>query len=97
MPAFAAAIAVALALVSKFIIAKILLAFGLQLGLVVGLDQLMDWALQQAYTHLNLLDPQIYTILKLTRIPDALSIISAAALVKYSFVYGAGKLIWLTR
>lgn len=97
MPAFAAAIAVAIALLSKFIVAKILLALGLQFALVVGLDQLMDWALDQAIQNLNLLDPQVYSIIKITRIPDAISVISAAALVKHSFVYGAGKLLMVSR
>ena len=89
MPAIAAAVITALGLVMRFMVAKILF--------VVGLDQLMDFALEQAFGALNALDGTVYAIVRLTRIPDAISVIGAAALVKHSLVYGAGKLMWVAR
>lgn len=97
MPVIAAAIITALGWAMKFLIAKAMLALGLQFAFVVGLDALMDYALDQAFNNLLELEPQIYNIVRLARIPDAISIIGAAALVKHSLVYGAGKLMLIGR
>lgn len=97
MPGLAAAIITALGWAMKFLVAKALLALGLQLAFVVGMDQLLDFVIEQAFQNLNALDGQVYAIVKLARIPDAIAVLSAAALVKHSLIYGAGKLIFVSR
>lgn len=84
MNPLAAAIVVALSWGMKFLVARVLLALGLQLAFVVGLDTLMDYALDQVFGNLQLLDPTIYAVVRLARIPDALAVIGAALLVKQS-------------
>lgn len=97
MPGLAAAIITALGWAMKFLVAKVLLALGLQIAFVVGMDQLLDFVIDQAFQNLNALDSQVYAIVKLARIPDAIAVLSAAALVKQSLVYGAGKLMFVAR
>jgi len=97
MPGLAAAIITALGWAMKFLVAKALLALGLQIAFVVGMDQLLDFVIEQAFTNLSLLDGQVYAIVRLARIPDAIAVLSAAALVKHSLVYGAGKLMFVAR
>lgn len=81
----------------KFLIAKALLALGLQLAFVVGMDVLLGYVIDQAFAQLNALDGTVYAIVRLARIPDAIAVLSAAALVKQSLVYGAGKLMLVAR
>lgn len=81
----------------KFLIAKALLALGLQLAFVVGMDALLGYVTDQAFAQLNALDGTVYSIVRLARIPDAIAVLSAAALVKQSLVYGAGKLMLVSR
>lgn len=97
MPALAAAIITALGWAMKFLIAKALLALGLQLAFVVGMDVLLGYVIDQAFAQLNALDGTVYAIVRLARIPDAIAVLSAAALVKQSLVYGAGKLMLTAR
>lgn len=97
MPALAAAIITALGWAMKFLIAKALLALGLQLAFVVGMDALLGYVIDQAFAQLNALDGTVYAIVRLARIPDAIAVLSAAALVKQSLVYGAGKLMLVSR
>lgn len=97
MPALAAAIITALGWAMKFLIAKALLALGLQLAFVVGMDVLLGYVIDQAFAQLNALDGTVYAIVRLARIPDAIAVLSAAALVKHSLVYGAGKLMLTAR
>lgn len=97
MPGLAAAIITALGWAMKFLVAKALLALGLQIAFVVGMDQLLDFVIDQAFQNLNALDGQVYAIVKLARIPDAIAVLSAAALVKHSLIYGAGKLMFVAR
>lgn len=97
MPGLAAAIITALGWAMKFLVAKALLALGLQLAFVVGMDQLLDFVIDQAFQNLNALDGRVYAIVKLARIPDAIAVLSAAALVKHSLIYGAGKLMFVAR
>lgn len=97
MPALAAAIVTAFSLAMKFLIARALIVLGLQIAVVVGLDTLMDYAIQQAFANISNLDPVIYSIIARARIPDAIAVISAAAIVKHSLTYGAGKLIFVGR
>ena len=97
MPAIIAALITALGWAMKFFIAKALLALGLQIALVVGMEALLEFAVDQAFAQLSALDTTVYTIVRLARIPDAIAVLSAAALVKQSFVYGAGKLMFVAR
>jgi hypothetical protein len=97
MPYFAAAIVTALGWAMKFLIARALLALGLQLAVVVGLDALMDYAISQALNNISALDPVVYSVVIRARIPDAIAVISAAALVKHSLTYGAAKLMLVGR
>lgn len=97
MPALAAAIITALGWAMKFLIAKALLALGLQLAFVVGMEVLLGYVIDQAFAQLNALDGTVYAIVRLARIPDAIAVLSAAALVKQSLVYGAGKLMLVGR
>lgn len=97
MPAIIAAVVTALGWAMKFFIAKALLALGLQLALVVGMDALLGYVIDQAFAQLNALDGTVYAIVRLARIPDAIAVLSAAALVKQSLVYGAGKLMFVAR
>jgi len=97
MPGLAAAIITALGWAMKFLVAKVLLALGLQIAFVVGMDQLLGFVIDQAFANLSALDGQVYAIVMLARIPDAIAVLSAAALVKQSLVYGAGKLMLVAR
>lgn len=97
MPAIIAALITALGWAMKFFIAKALLALGLQLAFVVGMDSLLDFVIDQAFAQLSALDSTVYAIVRLARIPDAIAVLSAAALVKHSLVYGAGKLMFVAR
>lgn len=97
MPAIIAAVITAFGWAMKFFIAKALLALGLQMAFVVGMDSLLDFVIDQAVTHLAALDSTVYAIVRLARIPDAIAVLSAAALVKHSLVYGAGKLMFVAR
>lgn len=97
MPALAAAIITALSWVMKFMLAKAMLAFGLQLAVVAGYDVLLSWVFDQVMNNILALDPTIYAIVVKTRIPDAIAIIGAAMTVKASFLYGAGKLALVAR
>lgn len=97
MPAIIAALITALGWAMKFFIAKALLALGLQIAFVVGMDTLLDFVIDQAFAHLSALDTTVYAIVRLARIPDAIAVLSAAALVKHSLVYGAGKLMFVAR
>ena len=97
MAPLAAAIITALGWAMNFLIAKILLALGLQLAFIAGMDLLLDFVIDQAFNWLGATDGTIYVILQRCRVPDALAIISAATLVKHSLVYGAGKLMFVAR
>ena len=97
MPAIIAAVITALGWAMKFFIAKALLALGLQLAFVVGMDALLEFVSKQALSHLAALDSTVYAIVRLARIPDAIAVLSAAVMVKHSLVYGAGKLMFVAR
>lgn len=97
MPAIIAAVITALGWAMKFLVAKVLLALGLQIAFLVGIDSLLTFILDQAMNNLNVLDPTVYAVVRLARIPDAIAIIGAAAMVKHSLVYGGGKLLFLGR
>lgn len=97
MPAIIAALITALGWAMKFFVAKVLLALGLQIAFVVGMEVLLDFAIEQAFAQLSALDSTVYTIVRLARIPDAIAVLSAAAMVKHSFLYGAGKLMFVAR
>lgn len=97
MAPLAAAIITALGWAMNFLVAKVLLALGLQLAFVVGMDGLLDFVIGQAFSMLGMLDGTVYAIVQRCRIPDAIAIISAATLVKHSLVYGAGKLMFVAR
>jgi hypothetical protein len=97
MPALAAALVVALGWAMKFLVAKVLLALGLQLALVVGLDLTMDYILDNIFANINALDSTVYNVLRICRVPDAVSIIGAATLTRYSLTYGLGKLMFVAR
>lgn len=95
MNPLAAAIVVALGWAMKFLVARILLALGIQIAVVVGLDSLISSVTDSIFASLNMLDGQIYNVLRTSRIPDAVSIISAAYLTKWSMSYG--KFLFVTR
>lgn len=97
MAPLAAAIITALGWAMNFLVAKVLLALGLQLAFVAGMDLLLDFVIGQAFSMLGMLDGTVYAIVQRCRIPDAIAIISAATLVKHSLVYGAGKLMFVAR
>lgn len=97
MAPLAAAIITALGWAMNFLVAKILLALGLQLAFVAGMDLLLDFVIGQAFSMLGTLDGTVYAVVQRARIPDAIAIISAATLVKHSLVYGAGKLMFVAR
>jgi len=97
MPALAAAIITALGYAMKFLLAKALLALGLQMAYFVGLEVLLDFVMDQALNNLAGLDPTVYAIVKLARIPDAIAVIGAAGAVKHSLVWGAGQLALVSR
>lgn len=97
MPAIIAAVITALGWAMKFLLARALLALGIQFATFVGVDALIDYALDNALTNLGALEPDVYTIIKLTRIPDAIAVISAAMATRWSLVYGAGKLLMVSR
>lgn len=97
MAPLAAAIITALGWAMKFLVAKVLLALGLQIAFVAGMDLLLDFVIGQAFSMLGMLDGTVYAIVQRCRIPDAIAIISAATLVKHSLVYGAGKLMFVAR
>lgn len=97
MAPLAAAIITALGWAMNFLVARVLLALGLQLAFVVGMDGLLDFVIGQAFSMLGMLDGTVYAIVQRCRIPDAIAIISAATLVKHSLVYGAGKLMFVAR
>lgn len=97
MPALAAAIITALGWAMKFLVAKVLLALGLQLAYLVGMDALLGFVIDQAFGYLGALNGEVYAVVRRCRIPDAIAVISAAALVKHSLVYGAGKLMFVAR
>ncbi|MCK2088648.1 DUF2523 domain-containing protein [Thauera aromatica] len=86
MPALAAAIITALGWAMKFFVGKVLLALGLQMALVVGLDLTLDAIIDTVFSNLNSMDSVVYTIVRATRIPDAISVISAATMTRYSLV-----------
>lgn len=96
MPAIIAALLTGLGWSMKFFLAKALLALGLQIALVAGMDTLLDYVIDQAFAQLAALDSTVYMIVRLARIPDAIAVLSAAALVKHSLV-GAGKLMFVAR
>lgn len=97
MAPLAAAIITALGWAMNFLVAKVLLALGLQIAFVAGMDLLLDFVIGQAFSMLGMLDGTVYAIVQRGRIPDAIAIISAATLVKHSLVYGAGKLMFVAR
>lgn len=97
MPALAAAIITALGWAMRFLVAKVLLALGLQMAYLVGMDALLGFVIDQAFLYMGALDGDVYAIVRRCRIPDAIAVISAAALVKHSLVYGAGKLMFVSR
>lgn len=97
MAPLAAAIITALGWAMNFLVAKVLLALGLQLAFVAGMDLLLDFVIGQAFSMLGTLDGTVYAVVQRGRIPDAIAIISAATLVKHSLVYGAGKLMFVAR
>ena len=97
MPALAAAIITALGFAMKSLVAKVLLALGLQMAFFVGMDALITFIIDQAMNNLSGLDPTIYTIVKLARVPDAIAVLSAAAMVKHTLTWGAGKLAFVGR
>jgi len=97
MPALAAAIITALGWAMRFLVAKVLLALGLQMAYLVGMDALLGFVIDQAFSYMGALNGDVYAIVRRCRIPDAIAVISAAALVKHSLVYGAGKLMFVSR
>lgn len=97
MPALAAAIITALGWAMKFLVAKVLLALGIQIAMVVGLDFTLDYIVDQIFANINAMDGNVYAIVKATRIPDAVAVISAATMTRYSLTYGLGKLMFVAR
>lgn len=86
MPALAAAIITALGWSMKFLVGRVLLALGLQMALFVGLDLTLDTIIDTVFSNLNSMDGTVYAIVRATRIPDAISVISAATMTRYSLV-----------
>ncbi|MCK2088652.1 DUF2523 domain-containing protein [Thauera aromatica] len=86
MPALAAAIITALGWSMKFLVGRVLLALGLQMALFVGLDLTLDAIIDTVFSNLNSMDGTVYAIVRATRIPDAISVISAATMTRYSLV-----------
>jgi len=86
MPALAAAIITALGWSMKFLVGRVLLALGLQMALFVGLDLTLDAIIDTVFSNLNSMDGTVYAIVRATRIPDAVSVISAATMTRYSLV-----------
>lgn len=86
MPALAAAIITALGWSMKFLVGRVLLALGLQMALFVGLDLTLDAIIDTVFSNLNSMEGTVYAIVRATRIPDAISVISAATMTRYSLV-----------
>lgn len=86
MPALAAAIITALGWSMNFLVGRVLLALGLQMALFVGLDLTLDAIIDTVFSNLNSMDGTVYAIVRATRIPDAVSVISAATMTRYSLV-----------
>jgi len=86
MPALAAAIITALGWSMKFLVGRVLLALGLQMALFVGLDLTLNAIIDTVFSNLNSMEGTVYAIVRATRIPDAISVISAATMTRYSLV-----------